>query len=152
MPDSITRDTVIAAPLARVWRAVSDHREFGAWFRARLDQPFTPGARITGNILQPGFEHLPWLAEVTAVEPPAYLAFRWPPFDQAAMQARPDLPWTLVEFRLAEVAGGTRVTVTESGFAALPEPLRGSVLRGNDRGWEIQLGNIADYLAAAGAA
>ena len=33
------KDNDIAAPVDRVWRALTDHTEFGEWFRAKLEGP-----------------------------------------------------------------------------------------------------------------
>ncbi len=44
MTDRIEKTIELNAPIERVWRAVTDHQEFGQWFRVRLDQPFAPGA------------------------------------------------------------------------------------------------------------
>ena len=42
--DRIEKTIVLRAPLARVWRALSDSKEFGTWFGVKFDAPFTPGA------------------------------------------------------------------------------------------------------------
>ena len=51
-------------------------------------------------------------------------------------------PRTLVEFRLQPEGDGTRLQIVESGFDALPEPLRTSALRSNTEGWTIQIDNV----------
>jgi hypothetical protein len=53
-----------------------------------------------------------------------------------------------VEFRLEEVAGGTRLTVVESGFDAIPLARRAEAFRMNEGGWEAQLKNIERHVAA----
>ena len=55
--------------------------------------------------------------------------------------------WTLVEFRLEPIAGGVRLTVTESGFDHVPEPRRSQVMRSNEGGWAEQVQNINRYVA-----
>ena len=78
---------------------MSDHKEFGAWFKVDLDQPFVAGQRSTGTTTYPGYEGYAWLAWVQAVEAPRYLSFEWTPGPDV-----PDdpgtAPRTLVEFRL----------------------------------------------------
>lgn len=44
MSDRIERIVELKAPVARVWRALTDHAEFGQWFRVSLDGPLVPGA------------------------------------------------------------------------------------------------------------
>ena len=75
MTDRIEKTVLVRAPIERVWRALSDHREFGSWFKVALDGPFVAGERSTGKMTYPGYEGYPWLAWVTAVEAPHRLAF-----------------------------------------------------------------------------
>ncbi len=145
--DRIERSVEIAAPASRVWRALTDSREFGTWFRARIDAPFEVGRRSLGQMTYPGYEHMAWEADIVAIEPETYFAFRWP--QTADGRASGDVPTTLVEFRLEPIAGGTRVTVLESGFEALPEPLRSNAMRENSGGWEIQMENIRAHVTGA---
>ena len=64
MSDVIEKRIELNAPVSRVWRALTDHREFGEWFRVKIDDPFMPGQVSRGHITYPGYEHLRW--EVTA--------------------------------------------------------------------------------------
>jgi uncharacterized protein YndB with AHSA1/START domain len=147
MSDRIIESTHIAAPIDRVWRAVSDHRQFGEWFKVALDQPFEAGKPSTGHLTHPGYEHVRWTADVVAIEPPRRFAFRWHPYaiDQSVDYSNE--PTTLVEFTLAESDGGTDVEVVESGFDALPAHRRDEAYRMNARGWAAQMTNVRDYLA-----
>lgn len=54
---------------------------------------------------------------------------------------------TLVTFELAEVPEGTRLTIVESGFEAIPLEQRAKAFSDNDGGWDAQLSLIAKYLA-----
>jgi uncharacterized protein YndB with AHSA1/START domain len=49
--DRIEKQILLRAPLARVWRALSDSTEFGLWFGMRFTAPFTPGALMRGVIV-----------------------------------------------------------------------------------------------------
>src|SRR3546814_6759048 len=89
----------------------------------------------------PGFEHMPWRAEVVALDEPRLFSFRWPHMDEQ-QKVREDWSWAVVEFRLEPTDAGTRLTVTESGFDALPPERRDAAYRSNDGGWEEQMGNI----------
>lgn len=143
--DSIEKTIELDAPIERVWRALTDHEEFGAWFRVKLDQPFVVGAASTGMMTYPGYEHLPWKAEIVASEAPRRFAYRWPHMDDDR-QVREDWAWTLVEFRLEAVATGTRLTVVESGFDALPANHRDKAYRSNEGGWAEQMGNVKAHV------
>jgi uncharacterized protein YndB with AHSA1/START domain len=146
MQDRIEKQIELKAPVARVWRALTDHREFGAWFRVALEGPFIPGQQVRGRITWPGAEHLMMTATVQRMQPQQLFSFTWHPY---AIDPNVDYsaePATLVEFTLQEIPGGTRLTVVESGFAALPAHRRDEAFRMNDQGWSIQLQNIATFL------
>jgi uncharacterized protein YndB with AHSA1/START domain len=146
MPDAITRELVIHALLSRVWRAVSDHREFGTWFRAEIDGPFEEGRRVEGRMTQPGAMGMPFVARITALRPQTFLAFEWPAFVEGEGVLE-DEPWTLVEIRLVPEGEATRVTVTESGFDRLPARVRDRIWRENEGGWAAQARNLAQHVA-----
>jgi len=95
MADRIEKQVELRAPIERVWRAISDHEEFGTWFKVRLDGPFVAGAEQTGQMTYPGYEHLPWKARVIPVEAPRRLVFEWPAMDEQD-RVRDDWPWTRV--------------------------------------------------------
>jgi uncharacterized protein YndB with AHSA1/START domain len=146
--DRIERSVEIAAPVARVWKALTDSAEFGTWFRAAIDGPFVAGRKSLGRMTYPGWEDTVWEAEIVAIEPERYFAFRWPHTGDGG-RSKGGEPTTLVEFRLAPAAGGTRVTVCESGFAALPDPLRSKSMRENTLGWELQMENLRAHVGGA---
>ncbi|WPZ32533.1 SRPBCC family protein [Thalassobaculum sp. OXR-137] len=154
MTDRIVKQVDLKAPVSRVWEALTDHVKFGEWFRVRLDQPFVPGADSTGQMTYPGYEHMPWFATVERMEPQRLFSFRWHHADGDDGSTLTDEPATLVEFRLEPLPGGagegTRLTITESGFEAIPDPRRLEILRGNTRGWEMQAENLKAYVDAVG--
>ncbi len=147
MTDVIRKSTLIEAPIDRVWRAISDYREFGEWFKVALDQPFEPGKPSTGHMTVPGYEHVQWNAEVVAVEAPHRLALRWHPYAIDPNVDYSNEPTTLVEFTLSERDGGTEVQVVESGFDALPASRRDEAFRMDSQGWEQQMANIRNHVA-----
>ena len=147
--DKIEQNISLSAPLDRVWRAVSDHREFGTWFKVMLDQPFVAGQASTGHMTNKGYEHVRWNASVDAVEPPHRLAFRWHPYAIEPGRDYSNEPTTLVEFMLEPDGDGTRLRVVESGFDALPDSRRDEAFRMNSNGWAKQVENIRDYLAGS---
>ena len=49
MSDRIEKTVELKAPVSRVWLALTDHQEFGTWFRVRLDGPFVPGQVCVGR-------------------------------------------------------------------------------------------------------
>jgi uncharacterized protein YndB with AHSA1/START domain len=146
--DRIVKIVEIDAPVSRVWRALTDHREFGEWFRVKLEGPFVPGEVSRGAMTYPGYEGWPWLATVERIEPERYFSFRWHAHDAKSTKPVAEQPTTLVEFRLRPAAQGTQLTITESGFSSIPDPRRIEAMRGNTEGWNIQARNVSEYVAA----
>ncbi len=146
MSDRIEKQIEIKAPVSRVWRAITDYREFGEWFRVKLDGPFVPGQASTGHITYPGYEHLKWEAVVQKMEPERYFSFTWHPYGiDPKVDYSKEEP-TLVEFRLEPTPGGTLLLLTESGFDKVPAGRRAEAYRMNEGGWAEQMKNIERYV------
>ena len=146
--DRIEKTIVLAAPIARVWRALTDAEEFGSWFGVKLTDRFRPGAPAQGQITHPGYEHLTMRITVEEMEPLRTFSFRWHPTAiDPAVDTSAD-PTTLVVFRLEEVPEGTRLTVVESGFDAIPLERRAPAFQRNDEGWAAQLHSIERHVGA----
>lgn len=167
--DVIEKRVLLRAPVARVWRAIADAREFGQWFGVTLEGEMTPGSRLRGSFgkgfsaekieafqsrlgLAPSKVRLPadgaWFCTVERVEPPGYFSFRWVPFGIDA-EADPEREaTTLVEFRLAEAPGGCELTITESGFDRVPAHRRHRAFTMNSAGWSGQAESIRKHVEA----
>ena len=144
--DKIEKQVTINAPLERVWRALTDYRQFGEWFRVNLEVPFVVGKRAYGQITYPGYEHIRMEVLVEAIEPMSRFVFTWHPYPAVANVDYSGETPTTVEFTLEQIEGGTHLTVTESGFDAIPESRRSEAFRMNDGGWVEQLKNIEAYV------
>ncbi len=148
--DAIRKDIVLKAPRDRVWRAISDPREFGAWFRVDLaGTKFEPGTMAQGKMTYPGHEGSPFEMLIDRIEAPRLFSFRWHPYGIDPNYDYSSEPLTLIEFTLEEVDGGTKLTVVESGFDAVPLSRRAEAFRMNSEGWAQQLRNIEEYVSAA---
>lgn len=147
MTDRIEKQIEIAAPVARVWRALTDYKEFGEWFLVKLDGPIVAGEPIQGQITHPGYEHVRFMALCVKVEPQRLFSFSWNPYaiDQTKDYSH-ETP-TLVEFTLEPTAKGTLLKVVESGFDKVPADRRDLAFRMNDGGWAQQMKNIEAYVA-----
>ncbi len=146
--NSIEKVVDLAAPVSRVWRALTDHEEFGRWFRVKLDGPFKIGSLTTGRITYPGHEHVKWESLTEQMVPEGLFVFSWPP---SAIDPATDYDATAkvtVEFRLQPIDQGTRLTIIESGFLQFPESKRLEILRSNKQGWDIQADNITAHVAS----
>lgn len=150
MDDQIEKRIELKAPLARIWRALTDHQEFGQWFGVKLTAPFVPGQISRGNITYPGYEHVIMEVLVQKMEPERLFSFTWHPY---AIDPKTDYSKetpTLVEFRLESTAAGTTVlSVTESGFKNIPANRHPDAFRMNDSGWAMQMKSIERHVASA---
>jgi uncharacterized protein YndB with AHSA1/START domain len=156
--DRIQKKVVLRAPRDRVWRAISDPSEFGSWFGVQFDGPFVAGSNVKGRIVptkvdaevaksQEPYAGRAFDFTVERIEPLRLFSFRWHPF---AIDPNVDYsaePTTLVVFELAEVSGGTELTITESGFDRIPLERRAKAFSMNAEGWTAQTKLIEKYLS-----
>lgn len=156
-PDRIEKRMILRAPRDRIWRAISEAEQFGTWFGVEFDGDFAPGTRLTGRIaptqvdpevakLQQPYIGFPFEFHIERIEPMRLFSFRWHP---SAVDPGTDYsaePMTLVEFRLEDVAQGTLLTITESGFDRIPLERRAKAFTSNEGGWRHQLKLIEKYL------
>jgi uncharacterized protein YndB with AHSA1/START domain len=145
--DRVEKMIELRAPRSRVWRAISNAQEFGTWFGLgeplKLAGDFVPGARIMAQWA--GRPALEWFFTIEAVEPERLLSFRWVPYEIAKGDDPAKHPTTRIEMRLDDTAIGTRLTIIESGFAALP-PDKQYKREQNGLGWAIQAESIAQHV------
>jgi uncharacterized protein YndB with AHSA1/START domain len=154
--DRIEKQALLRAPLDRVWRAITDAEEFGRWFGVRFDGPFVEGKPVTATITPtPVDEEVAkrqrphagvtstW--QIVAVEPRRRFAYRWHPFAVDPGADYDQEPTTLVEFTLSEAPDGVLLTITESGFDAIPEVRRFASFDANSEGWAIQADLVRRY-------
>jgi uncharacterized protein YndB with AHSA1/START domain len=155
--DRIRKQILLRASRTRVFRALTDSKEFGLWFGARFEAPFAAGVQMRGMIapttadpevaeLQRPFEGKPFEMVVDRIVPERLFSFRWHPF---AIEPNFDYskePMTLVTFELEDAEGGILLTVTESGFDALPASRRAAAFKANEGGWAKQVEMIEKYL------
>jgi uncharacterized protein YndB with AHSA1/START domain len=156
--DRIEKKILLRAPRERVWTAISDSKQFGSWFGVAFDGAFSEGARLNGKIvpttvdakvaeMQKAYAGMPFEFVVERIEPMHRISFRWHPFAVEPGVDYSDEPMTLIVFELEEVAGGTLLTITESGFDRIPLARRAKAFESNEGGWEMQTKLIEKYVA-----
>jgi uncharacterized protein YndB with AHSA1/START domain len=144
--DKLEKRVLLRASRARVFRALTDSREFGTWFLARFEGPFVAGESVAGQITHPGYEHMRFTLYVERIEPERYFSFRWHPYAvDPKVDYRAEEP-TLVEFFLDEAPEGVALRIVESGFDRVPAERRAEAFRMNDQGWSEQARNIERYV------
>jgi uncharacterized protein YndB with AHSA1/START domain len=144
MQDVIKRSVTVKATKERVYRAITDPKEITTWF---------PDA-IEGGTLEVGqrpifvFEGESHKAQtyIEAAQPFDYFAYRWVPGSAGIIGDVLSVPNTLVEFHIEESSEGTRVTVTESGFASLPAEVAAKSFEENNGGWEYMMNRLETTL------
>ena len=144
--DRIEKRVELRAPRSRVWRAISNAKEFGTWFGVKLEGEFAEGQPIRGMITHRGSEHQIDFV-VDRIEPERYFSYRWHPYPLDKSIDYSAEPMTLVEFILEEDNGGTTVTIVETGFDQIPLNRRAEAFRMNDGGWTAQIKNLVGYVA-----
>ena len=132
--DHISRDILIAAPVERVWTVLTSSEHIGVWFGQ--GKPTDIDLRPGGVMVLDHGEYGTFLTRIDIVDAPRRFAYRW----ASAYPGEPatDDNSTLVEFTLTAEGDGTRLTVTESGFAALDIPAEREATAGYDShsaGW-----------------
>jgi uncharacterized protein YndB with AHSA1/START domain len=156
--DRIEKQVLLHAPLERVWRAVSDAKQFGTWFGVAFDGAFVPGTRLTGRItptqvdpeiakLQEPHTGKAFELFIERIEPMHVLSMRWHPYAVDPKVDYSNEPTTLIVFQLEKAQEGTLLTITESGFDRIPLARRAEAFAANEGGWEAQTQLIQKYLA-----
>jgi uncharacterized protein YndB with AHSA1/START domain len=156
--DRIEKRVLLRAPQDRVWSAISDARQFGAWFGVAFDAPFVAGARLTGRVTptqvdpdvaksQQPYAGAAFEIVIDRIEPMRLFSFRWHPFAVDPGVDYSQEPTTLIVFELQQAPGGTLLTITESGFDRIPPARRARAFTANDEGWTVQVRLIEKYLA-----
>jgi uncharacterized protein YndB with AHSA1/START domain len=156
--DRIEKKILLRASRARVWRALTVPAEFGAWFGMKFDGPFIPGKSVQGKIVptqvdeevatsQKPYEGLPVEFTIERMDAEQEFSLRWHPFAIDPKVDYSNEPTTLIVFALADAPGGILLTVTESGFDAIPLERRAKAFAANEGGWEAQTKLIEKYLA-----
>ena len=146
MSNVIEKRIEIKAPVSRVWRAITYYREFGEWFRVKLEGPFVAGEVARGHITYPGYEHYKWEAAIQKIEPETIFSFTWHPYAIDRTHDYSTETPTVIEFRLEPTDEGTLLVVTETGFANIPCDRRLEAFRMDDQGWTEQMKNIESHV------
>jgi len=158
--DRIEKRISLRAPRARVWRALTDAKEFGEWFGVKFDGSFAAGQPCHGVMVGTTVDPVvgeapkahagkPFDITIDRVEPERLFSFRWHPY---AIDPKVDYssePTTLVEFTLQETPDGTMLTVTESGFDNIPIARRAEAFTANEGGWTMMVKVIEKYVSHA---
>ena len=142
IPNAITRTLDLAHSQEKVWGALTTLEGLTSWFGNQADGEVAPGHDVHMRWEQDNMEST---LAIKVIDPMSVFAYAW------GINGAPegDPRQTYVEFALEPTASGTRLTVTESGFAQLPDEWLESSYQGNVAGWRAELDELVAYLNAA---
>ena len=139
---TVRRSIHIAAPVEKVWAAVTEPAHISAWFgHAAFDGS---GAGTLGTLTWEGRDPIP--VRIEAIDEPRLVAYRWSNDD--ALGTPPaeldEQHSTVFTFTLEPAAGGTQLTVVETGFDVTSDPAAN--LASHAEGWTQELDKLVAVL------
>lgn len=143
IPNTITRILELPHPQEKVWAALTTLEGLTGWFGSQAEGEVVPGHDV--HMCWEQYDNGTKRLAIKVVDPMSVFAFCW------GISGAPegDPRETYVEFALEPTATGTRLTVSESGFAQLPDEWLESSYQGNVAGWRAELDELVAYLDAA---
>src|SRR5258708_15557733 len=93
--DRIEKEIVLRAPRSRVWRALTNADEFGAWFGIKLQGSFTPGSTVSGIVAMSDHERVTSEMAVEPMDPESRLSYRWHPYPPHSLLVNSSDPTSL---------------------------------------------------------
>ena len=138
MSDSVTRETVLNLDSDDAWRAVTEAEQLEEWLADEVEIDLVEGGDLRVRF-EDGGERAGTVEEVTPLE---RVVFRWHPVPDAGLE-------TTVRIELEPALGGTRITVVETGFDALPVASASGCAAVNAWAWEARLQAVEGPVAIA---
>lgn len=140
--DQIRRVIDLPVSLSRAWRAISTPEEISNWFSDYVSFESKVGAEVVFEWKEYGKKY----GRVEIIDHPNRFGFRWLAGDAGLKMPIEINNSTLVLMELTEIPGGTRLTVTESGFSNLPESLQSAEFHKNESGWDYELTDLKNFI------
>jgi uncharacterized protein YndB with AHSA1/START domain len=139
--DSIERELTLPVPIERAWTAITDPAEIRQWFGNNTEFELREGGEGVFK-----WDENAHRMRIVALEPPRRYVYRWV-VSQDDDQSVPfeEMPTTQVEYLLESVPEGTRLKLTETGFASLPADQREGYFGDNSQGWTSELAKLVEY-------
>lgn len=135
-PLNVERSIWIKAPIERVWKAVTE--DIQQWWGGD-DRWEIPKLELGGQVSF-GFGDETMFATIGVLDAPHKFSIQWPPQEQYHSIS---MSTTYV---LAEENGGTRVTVTETGFEQLPDDVRQKRYDSTSKGYDSVLTGLKAHV------
>ncbi len=144
MQNNIQREISINAPREQIYEAISSPEKVVLWFPETIEGSFAVGEQPIFGFGEHGKNQV-YIVDAVPVE---YFAFRWVPGGNHFIGDVLSVATTLVEFRISEeVDGSCKVSLSETGFASLPQDIAEASFKQNSGGWDFMLGRLVSYFA-----
>lgn len=138
---TVRRTIRIAAPVEKVWSAVTDAEHISKWFGKAVFEGAGVGAR--GTLTFEGYGVVP--LRIEALEEPRLVSYRWGNDDaNGTLPDEVDDRSTVFTFTLEPIAEGTQLTVVETGFEFTSDPAAN--MESHREGWDIELDKLVALL------
>lgn len=138
---AVRRTVRIAAPIEKVWSAVTRPEHISQWFGTVVLDGVGVGAR--GSLTFDGPGSIP--LRVEEHDEPHRVAYRWGNDDASGVVPDDvDERSTVFTFTLEPVDGGTQLTVVETGFDATSDPAAN--MESHRQGWNSELDKLVALL------
>lgn len=141
--NEIKRVVELPVSVERAWQAIATPAGMSGWFSESVEFDQKAGAVIKFKWDEYGTK----LGRVERIEAPHRFAFRWYAGEHETSTEMNASNSTVVEMELTPVEGGTRLTVTESGFAGLAPELQSAEYAENSSGWDVELRELVEHLS-----
>ncbi|SFR92810.1 Uncharacterized conserved protein YndB, AHSA1/START domain [Microbacterium sp. cf046] len=139
---TVRRTISIAAPVEKVWSAVTQPEHISRWFGQAAFDGAGVGAR--GTLTFPDYGAVP--LRIEAIDAPRMVSYRWGNDDASGhLPAEVDDEHsTVFTFTLEPVGDGTLLTVVETGFETTSDPAAN--LESHRTGWNDELDKLVVLL------
>ncbi len=137
--DSIVRQVTLPATPDVVWqKSFASAEALASWFPQAIEGDFVEGGSVDFI-----WGELRCECRIVRLDPGKCLVYQWHPGDAFRLSSHPEGELTTVEFLLEECEGGTKVTVTESGFLRIAKQRQGMAFEQNFGGWDEEFPKLA---------
>jgi uncharacterized protein YndB with AHSA1/START domain len=139
---AVERSIWIDAPRQRVWRALTDPEQVQQWF--------SPGTPWRLSALEVGGKLSVYNSE-TGADMYVQIIEALEPLQQLVLRSAPEPPETpyVTIYTLADENGGTRLTLTHTGYELETDETRHNNMEQNAFGFGMMLENLRAYVAGA---
>ena len=145
----IDRSITINAPPERVWRALTSVDELSAWFQVRIEGSMTTGAEVWMTSTHAEYGGMRFQVRDHGNVGAAPFGLAVAPRGRGSERGLFQGAANHVTFTLEPVAGGTHLSVSETGFDAIGLERRAKVFQDNTQGWSEVVGWLKQHVEAA---